>query len=59
MSIPRDYRPLTFTDSWGLLNAYLSLNLNPPSPYQKGSKIKRKIKIMIKIMIKGEWGGLR
>ena len=55
MSIPRDYRPLTFTDSWGLLNAYLSLNLNPPSPYHKGSKIK----IMIKIMIKGEWGGLR
>jgi len=23
MSIPRDYLPLTFTDSWVLLNAYI------------------------------------
>lgn len=27
MSIPRDYLPLTFTDSWGLLNAYDTTNI--------------------------------
>jgi hypothetical protein len=37
MSIPRDYLPLTFTDSWGLLNAYQEASL---FRFEEGEEIK-------------------